>query len=254
MGKKLEGQIAVITGANSGVGASAAKMFSEEGAVVVITARRMEPLEKVAAEIAAKGGEALPVSVDVSNEEQVKALFEQVMAKYGRVDILVNCAGVLDNNTSLHKVEDELFNKVLNINTLGVFHCLREAVPYMREAKKGTIVNVASVAGYYGFGAAAYAASKGAVIALTKSTAVRYGDDGIRCNCICPAGIDTPMTSKEAMANTDLEQVKAILANTNTAVSNTSAEEQAQVLLFLASNDSAAINGQAIVTDRGANL
>lgn len=254
MTKKLEGKVAIITGANSGIGESVAKLFAAEGATVVITARRMEPLEKVAEAIATQGGKALPLSVDVAKEDQVKNMVAATIDKYGKIDILVNCAGVLDNNTSLGNADDDLFHKVININTLGPFHCIREVLPHMLAAKKGNIVNVASVAGYYGFGGGAYATSKGAAIAMTKSTAARYGTEGIRCNCICPAAVNTPMTTPEALAGTDMAQVDAIMSHTCTNIAPTEPSEQAKVLLFLASDDSSAINGQAIITDRGANM
>lgn len=254
MAGRLQDKIVVLTGANSGVGEETAKLFAAEGATVVLTARRVAELERVAGEIAAKGGKVFYQSSDVKEEASVKALFDEVIARYGRVDVLVNNAGVLDEVRALLKTSDEMFHKVIDINTLGTFHCMREALKHMTAAGKGSIINVASVAGKYGAGGAAYAASKGGMIALTKSVAIRYGTSGVRCNVICPGSIITPMSAPENIGDIDMEMAQAIMSHQCADVQPSYPEDQAKVLLFLASDDSAAINGQAITTDKGASL
>lgn len=251
---RFKGKTVIVTGGNSGVGEATAKLLAQEGANVVIAARRVGELDRVAGEISAQGGTVLAVPTDVREEAQANVLIARAIEAFGKVDALINCAGIMDKVTSLEHASDELFHDVVNTNTLGVFHCMRAVINHMVENKAGAIVNVASVAGKYGAGGAAYAASKGGCIALTKSTAMRYAPLGIRCNCICPGAIITPMIAPENMAGADMEMISALGTHQCQEVPPTYPEEQAKVLAFLISDDAVAINGQAITVDKGTSL
>ena len=194
--KRLNDKVVVITGGNSGVGEATAKLFAKEGATVVISARRVEALEKVAKEIEALGGTVLSVPTDISKVEDCDKLIDLTVEKFGRIDVLINNAGVLDTGLkAIDKFLDSDLDKVIDINQKGTMYCMRAALKHMLAAKSGSIVNVASVAGYNGGGGASYVSSKAAIIGVTKHAAMRSAASGVRCNVICPGSIITPMTA-----------------------------------------------------------
>ena len=253
---RLKDKVVIITGGNSGVGEATAKLFAEEGATVVISARRKEALDKVAGEIESAGGKVLSIRTDVSNPDDCDQLIEETVKQFGHVDVLVNNAGVLDSGLkAIDKFSDEDLNKVVDINQKGTMYCMRAALKYMLPAKNGSIVNVASVAGYTGGGGAAYVSSKAAIIGITKHTAMRTASSHVRCNVLCPGSIKTPMTANMDYTNMDMEMFAAMGAHAD--LKNCppcTAEDVANVLLFLASDESKPITGQAIVCDYGADL
>ena len=252
---RLDGKVAIITGGNSGVGAATAELFAKEGAKVVITARRMPQLEEVAAKIRENGGEVLPISTDVSNAEQVENMVAKVVETYGRVDVLVNNAGVLEEGLKpIERFEEEDLEWVLGINTKGCMYCTRAVVKEMMKNNSGSIINLDSVAGAFGTGGAAYATSKAAVIGLTKHTAIRFTGTGIRCNSVNPSTIITPMTMNTNPATLDQNMFGQMRKHMNLSVSPCMPADVANVLLFLASDESRAITGQTIVTDFGSTL
>lgn len=253
---RLENKVAVITGSNSGVGEETAKLFIKEGAKVVICARRVEALNKVKDELVALKGDVLALPCDISKSEDVKNLFEETVKKYGKVDILVNNAGVLDTDlNSIEKYLDSDFDKVININQKGTMQVTREFLKYAEEAKKGSIVNVASVAGYCGCGGAVYVASKGAVIALTKHTAMRYAGSEIRANAVCPGNIHTPMTNNINYASINMAMLGQMAKHADLkGCKSCEPIDVANIVLFLASDESSALTGQIIVSDFGADL
>ena len=248
-----KGKVAVITGGNSGVGEATAKLFAKEGAVVVITARREAALTKVAEEIKAAGGEAFAVSTDISKPEDPERLMELVLKKYGKIDILINNAGILETGLKpIDRFLDEDLDRIVETNQKGTMRCMRAAARRMQSG--ASIVNVASVAGVKGCGGAAYVASKAAVIGVTKHTALRFQQTGIRCNAICPGNIITPMTTGTDPAMLDPDMIGAMAAHSNLKTPSCTAEDVANVILFFASDESRAITGQVIVTDFGAML
>lgn len=253
---RLEGKVVVITGSNSGVGEETAKLFAKEGAKIVICARRKEALEAAEKQIEALGAEVLSVPTDISKQEDVENLFKAANDKFGHIDVLVNNAGVLDHglNGINHYLDDD-FDRVVAINERGTMMCIREALKYMEPANKGSIVNVASVAGQYGCGGAVYVATKGAIIGVTKHTAMRYTSTGIRCNAVCPGTIITPMTTSIDQKAMDQGMFGAMLKHADIAHTKPCMPiDVANVLLFLAADESACVNGQIIVTDYGADL
>ena len=251
---RLDGKVAVITGGNSGVGAATAKLFAKEGAKVVISARRVAPLEAVAAEIRAAGGEVLPVATDISKVEDDRNLMAEAVKAFGKVDILVNNAGVLEEGLKpIDRFTDADLDKILDINEKGTMYCIREAANVMKE-HGGSIVNVASVAGVMGCGGAAYVASKAAVIGVTRHTALRFAGQGIRCNAVCPGSIATPMVADMRPDNMDADMFGQMAKHADLRVPICMPEDVANVLLFLVSEESRAVTGQVLVTDFGSNL
>ena len=252
---RLEGKVAIITGANSGVGAATAIKFAAEGAKVVITARREAPLLEVAEKIRAAGGEVLPIASDISKTEDAKMVAEKTIAAFGKIDVLINNAGVLDNGLkAIDKFDDADVEKVLNINTKGTMSMIREVSSEMAKTGYGSIVNVASVAGVMGCGGAAYVASKAAVIGVTRHTALRFAGTNIRCNAICPGTIVTPMVAGMAPENMDMDIFGQMMKHNDLKVQPCMPDDVANMLLFFASDESRAITGQTIVTDFGSTL
>lgn len=251
---RLDGKVAIITGSNSGVGAATAKLFAKEGAKVVISARRLPQLEEVAADIRANGGEVLVVQTDVSKAEDAENLIAETVKAYGTVDVLVNNAGVLEAGLKpIDCYEDEDLERVLSINTKGTLHCTKAALKEMMKNNKGSIINLDSVAGQFGTGGAAYVTSKAAIIGLTKHTALRFAGTGIRCNSVNPSTIATPM-AKADPATLNQDMFGQMKKHMNLAVQICMPEDVANILLFLASDESRAITGQIIVSDFGATL
>jgi NAD(P)-dependent dehydrogenase (short-subunit alcohol dehydrogenase family) len=252
---RLEGKVAIITGGNSGVGAATAQKFAAEGAKVVITARRQAQLEEVAAKIREAGGEVLPIVSDISKAEDAKMVVAKTLEAFGKVDILINNAGVLDNGLkAIDSFTDDDMNKVIDINTKGTMCITREVAVEMAKANYGSIVNVASVAGVMGCGGAAYVASKAAIVGLTRHTALRFAGTGVRCNSICPGTIVTPMVAGMNPANMDMNIFGQMMKHNDLKVAPCMPEDVANMLLFFASDESRAITGQSIVTDFGSTL
>ena len=252
---RLEGKVAIITGGNSGVGEATAIKFAAEGAKVVITARRQAMLEAVADKIRAAGGDVLPVVSDISKPEDAKAVVEATLATYGKIDILINNAGVLDNGLkAVDSFTDEDMDRVIDINTKGTMCMMREVTGEMAKTGYGSIVNVASVAGVMGCGGAAYVASKAAIVGITRHTAMRFAGTNVRCNAICPGTIVTPMVAGMSAANMDMNIFGQMMKHNDLKVQPCMPDDVANMLLFFASDESRAITGQSIVTDFGSTL
>lgn len=252
---RLKDKVAIITGGNSGVGAATAIKFATEGAKVVITARREAPLLEVAEKIRALGGEVLPVVSDISKAEDAKKVLAATLEAFGKVDILINNAGVLDEGLkAIDSFTDEDMHRIIDINTKGTMCMMREITGEMAKTGYGSIVNVASVAGVVGGGSAAYVASKAAVIGLTRHTALRFAGTNVRCNAICPGTIVTPMVADMNPSNLDMNIFGQMMKHNDLKVQPCMPEDVANMLLFFASDESRAITGQAIVTDFGSSL
>ncbi|MEG1060340.1 MAG: SDR family oxidoreductase [Oscillospiraceae bacterium] len=250
---RLKGKVVIITGSNSGVGAAAAQIFAKEGAKVVISARRIAPLEEIAAKIKNSGGEVLMVPTDISKPEDAENLIKKTIEAYGKLDVLVNNAGVLDTGlNAIDRMDYGDLDRVLDINTKGTMYCMHEALKHMSTG--ASIVNIDSVAGAHGIGGAAYVASKGAIVSVTKHTALRFAKEKIRCNAICPGSILTPMSASLNPETMDMKMMGALQAHNDMTVSSCEPEDVANIALFLASDESRAITGQIITSDFGSTL
>lgn len=245
---RLSGKVALITGGNAGIGESIAKLFAEEGAAVVVTGRRQAELDRVVREILAKGGKALAVAGTVTDEAHARAAVQQTIATFGKVDVLVNNAGVGEFGKRLHETDDAAWAHVLDVNLTGVFRITRAVIPQMLKQTGGAIVNISSIASLVGIPMlSAYAASKGALDALTRSIAIDYAPDGIRCNVVNPGLIDTPMAAP-LMANP--EQLGLLLSDYPIRRPG-KPEEVASMVLYLASDESAWVTGGTFRIDGG---
>lgn len=252
---RLDGKVAIVTGGNSGVGAATAELFAKEGAKVVITARRLPQLEEVAAKIKADGGEVMIVQTDVSKPDSVENMVAKVIEAYGRIDILVNNAGVLESGLKpIESCTDEDLEWVLSINTKGCLYCTRAVVKEMMKNNSGSIINLDSVAGAFGTGGASYVTSKAAVIGLTKHTALRFTGTGIRCNSVNPSTIVTPMTMHTDPSTLDPNMMGQMNKHMNLSVQPCLPSDVANIILFLASDESRALTGQVLISDFGATL
>lgn len=247
----LEGKVALITGASSGIGAVTAKLFAKEGAKVAILARRMGVLEEKAAEIRAEGGKCLPIAGDVTDPEGCNAAVQKIIDTYGRLDILVNNAGDGDHHTTAEACSNAFWDKMIALNQSSVLYFCRAALPHMRKQGSGSIINLSAIAGVYGNAGVSYSAAKAAVIAMTKNIALQYTGTDIRCNAVCPGPTEVPRMDGREEALYDKDFLATTERHMDMTIPFAKAEDQANVILFLASDLSRAITGQAIVADNG---
>jgi NAD(P)-dependent dehydrogenase (short-subunit alcohol dehydrogenase family) len=247
---KLKNKVAIVTGAASGIGKSIALAFSREGARVVVSDINVESGKATAAEIKAANGDALFVEADVAEAKAVESLINDSIKHFGPIDIMVNNAGV-EIVQRLADTDEQLWDRLIAVNLKGVFLGTKYAVPKMLENGGGNIINMSSVAGIMGAGGlGAYNASKGGVVLLTKNTAMDYGKQNIRANCICPGFIATPMV-ENIMALPGAEEIKNKIFSLCPAGRLGTPEEVAHCAVFLASDESSFINGHALVVDGG---
>lgn len=256
---RLSGKTAVITGANSGIGKATAILFAKESAQLVICARRVDKLQEVENEIRTLGGEVVAVPCDVSQVKDVDNLIKTCIDRFGKIDILINAAGVQAKiiQTLGNCDGDDQFDYIMGINAKGPYLTCRAALQYMISAQKGSIVNVSSVSGLTGQGDARYSASKGAVLALTRHIGMVYADRHIRCNAVCPGATNTPMIAANMRGEgADPELLEEMAKHTESCVEvglNTP-EDIAANILFFASDESNNLNGQFISADFGSSL
>lgn len=246
---KLDGKVAVITGAASGIGRATAELFAAEGAKVVLADWDEPRGVAVVEEIQKGGGEATFVKTDVSSPEDVQSLVKAAVDTYGRLDVIFNNAGVEGEPAPTADCTLENWERVININLKGVFLGMKYAIPEMLKNGGGAIINNASVAGLVGFqGMAAYCASKGGVVQLTKTAALEYARQNIRVNVICPGVIQTPMVERLTSGN---EELRKALEAMEPVGRFGRPEEVAQLALFLASDDSGFCTGAPFLVDGG---
>lgn len=249
---KLKGKVAVVTGASSGMGREIAYVFAKEGAVVYAAARRLEKLEELAEKTKDFEGKIIPVSSNLINQEDAEKLIEYAYSDSGKLDILVNNAGIMDDFSGVGDVNDEMMNKVFDLNVFAPFYTSRKAVNIFLKEGKGVIVNIASIGGLYGARAGAvYTASKHALVGLTKNTGYMYAKKNIRCNAICPGAIETDIGSGEYMKHVNQDGMNTIMANIGGNPRSGSPSEIAKIAVFLASDESSLINGQCLAADAG---
>ena len=252
---RLDGKRALITGAGSGIGEAIATLFSAQGAHVIVADVQADAAERVANDISRQGGNATPLVVDVTDEDQVRTSFEQLAHQQGRLDLLVNNAGISHVGSILETSLQDC-ERVLRVNAGGVFLCAREAVRLMlqQEPKGGVIINMSSVAAMIGVERRLpYSASKGAVLALTRSIAMDFVDQGIRCNAICPGTVQTPFVEgylKRSFPGQE-DSVRQTLHARQPIGRMGQPEEIAAAALYLASDEAAFITGSALVIDGG---
>ncbi len=236
-GLLLTGKTALITGGGRGIGKSIAMAFSQQGADIVITSRTDTQLQNAARDIASVGGKCLPVEGDVSRTQDIERIVEECRKAFGSIDILVNNAGISKESPFMDLSLSD-WDRTLNVNLMGVVHCIRALLPEMRMKGAGKIINIASAAGLRGLpNSAAYSASKAGIIALTQSLGDEVGPEGIQANIICPGPVETEMFRRSSVRDFILQNPVDLM----------SPDDVAGAALFLASDLSGGMNSQVLV-------
>ena len=245
---RLSGKVALVTGGSRGIGFATAKILSENGATVIITARNQERLEKAISKIP----NSIGIAADIKNSNDVKNVVNKTIEKFGRLDILVNNAGIFPKIKQLHEISEDEWNEVLDVNLTGQFRFTKESIPHLQKTS-GSIINISSDAGikaYQGFNADAYSASKAALILLTKCWALEYSKDKIRVNCICPGVVDTDMTKPFLKTQKDKE-----FMNSEHPIGRIGQpDEVGKAVLYFASDDASWTTGAVLAVDGGESI
>lgn len=249
---KLQGKVAIVTGASAGMGRDIAYSYAKEGAKVLAVARRIAKLKDLANEAKNLDGEIVPFAADMADINQVNAMVDEAIKVFGTLDILVNNAGIMDDFSPVADVSDDMWNKVMSVNLNGPFYAIRKAINHFLKTGSGVIVNVASIGGLCGARAgAAYTSSKHALIGLTKNTAFMYSNNNIRCNAICPGGVETEINTGDYMKNINSKGMDRIATGMGANPRMGKSSEISPMAIFLASEDSSYVNGQCIAIDGG---
>lgn len=248
----LEGKTAVVTGASSGIGRAAAKLFAREGARLVVTARRVSELDTLIAEINEEGGEAVALVGDIADEGTARALTETAVKSFGGLDIAFNNAGTLGEMAPTAEISLAGWRETMDINLTSAFACARYQLPAMLERGGGSIVFTSTFVGHVlGFpGMAAYAAAKAGIVGLARVIAAEYGPQGIRANAMLVGGTDTPM----GRIVTDTPEAQAFVANLHALKRIARPDEIARSALFLASDQASFVTGSAFSVDGGVTI
>jgi NAD(P)-dependent dehydrogenase (short-subunit alcohol dehydrogenase family) len=249
---RLQGKITVITGSGSGIGKATALMFAHEGATVAVNDLAVDKGEETVREIEAAGGKAVFVQGDVTNPQSVNSMVDRIMELYGRIDVLFNNAGI-SGVGMLHEIEPEAWDKIMAVNIRGVYLPSKYVVPVMMEQQSGSIINMSSCIAEIGLARrASYAATKGAVLALTKSMQVDYAPYGIRVNALLPGTILTPFVEDYLRKSyDDPEEGYKTLKSRQLSGDLGRPEDVAKAALFLASDDSKFMMGSPLYIDGG---
>jgi NAD(P)-dependent dehydrogenase (short-subunit alcohol dehydrogenase family) len=251
---RLDEKVSIITGAGGGMGQVAALRFAAEGSRVVVVDYQPGAAEETVRQILAAGGEAVPITVDVSVEAGAKAMVDLAIEKFGRLDVLYNNAGIMPQAD--HSVVDtpvEVWDQVMAVNVRGVYLACKYAIPVMLNQHSGSIINVSSFVAVLGCSVPqdAYTASKGAILALTRSLAVQFAPGGVRTNAILPGPVETPLLMEWLVKD---EEAKKIRLARNPSGRFGKADEVVSMAVYLASDESAWTNGASLVIDGGISV
>jgi len=248
---RLEGKVALITGGNSGIGSATAIRFANEGAAVAITGRNAERGEQVVQEIVANGGDAIFIRSDVRSAEDCRHAVDQTLERFGKIDVLFNNAGVFHPKNIPDCTEEE-WDETIDSSLKGAFLMSKYVLPSMIEQGSGSIIHTSSGWGILGGDkAAAYCAAKGGLIVMAKAMAIDHGPDGIRVNCVCPGDVLTPMLPDDAAKRGMSWDDYAVGAADRPLGRIGTAEDIANAVLYLASDESSFVTGESLVVDGG---
>ena len=262
---RLKNKVAIVTGGGKGIGRTISLAFASEGAIVVMAARSLSPLEQTAEEIRSRNGKVLTLQADVSNEEQVQQMVAKTLGEYGQIDILVNNSGIIGPITSVVEMKLDAWNETLAINLTGTMLCSREVLRHMIPRKGGTIINIGSEGGRGGDGRAgrplrsAYGCSKMGIIGLTETMAVEVGEYGIRVNAISPAAVsgergNIHLKRRAQAIGVSPDDLKTRMVTNYSLGRIVEESEVASVAVFLASDEASALTGQVIAVNCGHHI
>lgn len=248
---RLAGQVAWISGATSGIGEATARLFAREGASVALIGLGLDRGQQVADRIVAEGGRAVAVACDVSRDAQVRESIEQTIEAFGGLQIVVNNAGMVHVGL-LHEHSEQQWDHVMAVNVRSIYSSTRHALSHLQAARRGYIVNVGSISSFVGQASTpAYTTSKHAVLGLTRSIALDYAVDGIRCNCVCPGITDTPMLREHLEATGDADAALAHRLRRVAMGTALTPQDVARSILYFACEDSAGVTGTSLIVDGG---
>ena len=251
MNQRLQNQVAWISGASSGMGEAIARLFASEGASVALVDVQAARGRAIAEEIRTTGGRAVFIECDVRKEEAVRASFEQTAADFGGLNIIVNCAGIVQVKL-LHQLDEADWDRLMAINVKAIFFSIKHGIAHLKKNQRSYVVNIGSVGSFVGQSSTpAYTASKGAVLMLSKSIALDYAADGLRCNCVCPGITDTPMLREHLNMNADPEAALRDRLRRVPMGVPLSPHDIAKSVLYFSCEDSAGITGTSLVIDGG---
>lgn len=244
---KQSTKIAIVTGGASGIGKAVCIKLFEESHHVVVCDKNLKAAKSMAVGASKADTEMLPQYLDVSNSRRVKAVFEKIFERYGRIDILVNCAGITQPPTPLVELKDPDFKKLVDVHLMGTFYCMREGATYMVKKNFGRIVNISSRAGVFGlYGKSHYSAAKAGIIGLSLTAAKELYDKGITVNVIAPGSIRTPMSSAPTTKKRSPRARQDLVVG--------EPEDVANLVYFLTKEESSLINGSVFILDAGGYL
>lgn len=247
---QLKGKVTIITGASGGIGKSTSKKLLDEGCKVVLVGRDKNKLKKMTEELDHRNNNIISVAADVTHESEVLNVIEQTLSAFNRIDVLINCAAIINDPTPFHLMTEDQWNKLLNINLKGTFQPIKAVIPIMIEQNSGNIINISSLLGIRAIPKvpfSVYGVTKAGIIMLTKSIAVEYGQYNIRCNCIAPSTIRSPMLEPYLQD----ENAKKVLESSFPLRRIGDPEDVANAILYLASDESNWVTGTVMAIDGG---
>lgn len=250
--KLLDGKIAIVTGGNSGIGKKTVEVFLKNGAKVISCARRSDENSKAQKELS-QYGEVEFIDADLRKSEDAKKVIDKTIEKYGRIDVLVNNAGIADKHMRITECTEDWYDNVVKSDQYSVYFMCKYALDEMLKRGEGSIVNVSSIGGR-GMAGISYSAAKAAVDAMTRNIAIQVGQTKIRCNAIAPGPTPTALNNPEAMKEFDMEFAGLTARHMDFSVEECDVEDQANAILFFASDLSKRVSGQVLYVDNGSTL
>jgi len=251
MGTRLQNQVAWISGAASGMGEGIARLFASEGAAVALVDRQAGKGKAIAEQIRGAGGRTIFIECDVGCETSVLSSIQQTVGEFGGLQTIVNCAGIVQVKL-LHELDEPDWDRLMNINVKSIFLSIKHGLEHLKKNPRSYVVNIGSVGSFIGQGSTpAYTASKAAVLMLSKSIALDYAADGVRCNCVCPGITDTPMLREHLNMTADPEATLGKRLRRVPMGVPLTPHDIAKAVLYFACEDSAGVTGTSLVVDGG---